>query len=551
MSVPSRSRSRIAAAAAAVLAASLLLTSCAAAAASSKSSEPVDGGTLKISFAQDNTTLVSLDPFQVYWLEHRVVLRNVAESLTDQDPDTGEIIPWLAKDWTISNDALEYTFHLRSDVTFSNGEKFDAEAVKTAFDSDKAFAAANPATFGGSYLRGYDHTEIIDPYTVKIVLSAANAAFLQATSTTNLAILAPASYKLSPAERSLGKIIGTGPFTLEKYTPEVGITLKKRTGYAWPSKAAKNRGEAHVDKVEITYTPEDSVRNGNFQQGVIDISWPRNPFTETDLALLKSSGGTIQSRSLPGPAFNLYPNVSNGHILSDPLVRQALQKSIDRKSYASTIYNKDFDVVQSVFDSTTPYFASQSALLKYDPKGAAALLDKAGWKVGTDGYRYKDGAKLTLVLPIQLQTPGFVLVQDQLKKVGIDLQLKVLVPGELAAATASGDFDLLGTYLTRADPTVLQSLIDPRFTNNSFLAVNSSTPEVEAELEQLYDEGRSAIDPKVRAAVYTKLQEKLLKENVAFPVYERLWQAATSTKVHGFRWTSEGFALLNDIWLDS
>ncbi len=148
--------------------------------------------TLNIAFWGDNTTLVSLDPFQVYWLEHRVLLRNVAESLTDQDPDSGQIIPWLAKSWEVSADALSYTFHLRQDVTFSNGERFDAHAVKAAFDSNKAFAAQLPATFGATYLAGYDHAEVLDAFTVRLVLSRPNAGFLQATSTTNLAILAPA-----------------------------------------------------------------------------------------------------------------------------------------------------------------------------------------------------------------------------------------------------------------------------------------------------------------------------------------------------------------------
>ncbi|WP_258007513.1 ABC transporter substrate-binding protein, partial [Pseudomonas syringae] len=149
------------------------------------------GKTLKVTFFRDNTTLVSLDPFQVYWLEHRVVLRNVAESLTDQEPQTGNIIPWLAERWDVSENALEYTFHLRKDVTFSNGTRFDAQAVKTAYDTNKAFADQLPATFGATYLKGYDHAQVLDDFTVKLVLAKPNAGFLQATSTTNLAILAP------------------------------------------------------------------------------------------------------------------------------------------------------------------------------------------------------------------------------------------------------------------------------------------------------------------------------------------------------------------------
>lgn len=208
-------------------------------AACSPSGEDATSKTLNIAFWGDNTTLVSVDPFQVYWLEHRVLLRNVAESLTDQDPATGRIIPWLASSWEVSDDALQYTFHLRQDVSFSNGERFDAQAVKTAFDSNKAFAAQLPATFGATYLAGFDHAEVVDPFTVRLVLSRPNAGFLQATSTTNLAILAPASYALTAQERSLGKIIGTGPFILEHYTPEVGARLVKRADYAWASANVK------------------------------------------------------------------------------------------------------------------------------------------------------------------------------------------------------------------------------------------------------------------------------------------------------------------------
>ena len=76
-----------------------LLSACTlalAVAGCSPSGEDANRNTLNIAFWGDNTTLVSVDPFQVYWLEHRVLLRNVVESLTDQDPDSGRIIPWLA-----------------------------------------------------------------------------------------------------------------------------------------------------------------------------------------------------------------------------------------------------------------------------------------------------------------------------------------------------------------------------------------------------------------------------------------------------------------------
>ncbi|CAI2797169.1 MULTISPECIES: ABC transporter substrate-binding protein [Pseudomonas fluorescens group] len=530
---------------------SRLLAPCALAlslAACSPGNDTQAGKTLNIAFFGDNTTLVSVDPFQVYWLEHRVLLRNVAESLTDQDPQTGKIIPWLAKSWEVSDDALTYTFHLRDNVTFSNGERFDAKAVKIAFDSDKALATELPATFGATYLAGYDHAEVVDDFTVKLVLSKPNAGFLQATSTTNLAILAPASYALTVKERSLGKIIGTGPFVLASYTPEVGAHLTKRKGYAWASANMKNQGEAHLDAVDISYIPEESVRNGLFLQGKADILWPRNPFSEVDLKLFQSKGATIQSRSLPGPALNLYPNTRGERILADPHVRLAVQKALDRKSYASTVYNAEFPVVDGIFDVTTPYFKSQGNKLAYDPAGAEQLLDHAGWTKGADGYRHKNGKRLSLSYNISpAETAGDVLIQDQLRKVGIELKLSVVTRAEWVANNSAGNYDLTINYMTRADPIILQTILDPRSANSSTLATNTYEPAALDKAKALFDAGITATQSQQRAAAYGDLQDLLIDESSAFPVYERVWQAATSPKVKNFRWTAEGFALLGDI----
>ncbi|WP_277961259.1 ABC transporter substrate-binding protein [Pseudomonas sp. RIT-To-2] len=504
--------------------------------------------TLKIAFFGDNTQLVSLDPFQVYWLEHRVVLRNVVESLTDQDPQTGQIIPWLAERWDVSADAREYTFHLRQGVTFSNGEAFDAQAVKTAFDSDKAFTAEVPSAFGATYLTGYDHAEVIDPHTIKLVLSTPNAGFLQATSTTNLAILAPESYRHTAKERSLGAIIGTGPFVLDHYTPESGLKLVKRSGYAWASANVQNKGESHVAAVEVTYVPEESVRNGQFLQGQVDILWPRNPFADVDLKLLQSKKATIQSRSLPGPAWNLYPNTHGDRILADADVRLAVQKAIDRKTYASTVYSPEFPVVDGVYDVTTPYFRSQGPKLGYDPQGAAALLDKAGWKLGADGYRQKDGKRLSLSYNVPTkETAGDVLIQDQLRKVGIDLALKVRTTAEWFTANAAGNYDLTFSYMTRADPIVLQTILDPRSAISPTMATNTYPPAILGHAQGLFDAGLTATASDQRAKAYGDLQDFLIDQSVAIPVFERVWQAATAPRVHNFRWSAEGFAFLNDI----
>ncbi len=98
-------------------------------------------------------------------------------------------------------------------------------------------------------------------------------------------------------------------------------------------------------------------------------------------------------------------------------MREAVQKAIDRETYAKAVYSNDYPVVQSVYEATTPYFKSEKSKLAYDPAGAAKLLDKAGWTLGSDGYRAKGGKRLTLVLNLfEKETTGDLLLQDQLRK---------------------------------------------------------------------------------------------------------------------------------------
>lgn len=537
-------------------AAALVLTACGAqpsspgSGAEASAGEPLSGGDVTIAFRSDNTSLVSLDPFQVYWIEHRSVIRSVADSLTDQDPETGEIVPWLATAWEVNDDATEFVFELRDDVTFSNGEVFDAEAVKTSFDANSALAEELPTTFGRAYISGYAGSEIIDDHTIRVTFDVPNAAFLQATATTNLAILAPESYSTPVEERDLGNIIGSGPFILEEYVPEDHITVVKRDGYAWPSTASENQGEAYLDSITFTYIPEDANRVGSVIAGEVDVAWPRDPFTESDYDQIVASGLSIIQKSIPGITESLYPNVRyEERPFSDLDVRLAFNKAIDRAEYATTIFGPDFPVAEGVLEPSTPYYLDLSDDLAYDPDGAAVLLDEAGWALEDDGYRYKDGQRLTVTYPITAEKPGDVLVQDQVKRVGFDL---VLVPTTLGAAQElyeAGDYDLYRGVLTRGDPVVIQSSFDVRYTSAA-TKENNYTEEAQLSLQELLDEGLAEPESDARRAIYEDVQRLQFDEGSVFPIFARTQQVAISPDVHGVQFTGESLLLSNSIWVE-
>jgi peptide/nickel transport system substrate-binding protein len=507
---------------------------------------PKKGGTLTISYFADLEG--AFDPNQVYWIETRSLNRNFADSLTDQDPATGEMVPWLADSWTINSDASEYTFKLRQGVTFSDGTAFNAAAVKTAYDG--IFALGALSELGVTYLAGYQSTTVVDDYTVKVTFAGPNAQFLQASSTTTLSILSPATYKKTAAERAAGAVIGSGLFVLDSFKAGQEVKLSRRKDYAWPSKLVKNQGEAYLDGISVSYIAEDSVRLGNLTSGVLDVDWPRLPISSADQALIKNAGGTIISRSLPGIADIMLPNATGGRPFSDIRVRQAFLKAIDLKSYASTVFWDTYPVVSSVLDRSTPDYADQSSLLAYDLAGAKSLLDAAGWKAGAGGFRYKDGKKLTLTYLVSINSDGPQLIQSQLKQAGIDVQIKVVTTGQLLAIEKSGDYDMTESYLTRGDPSVLGSILNTEFVKAA-PGTNTQTPAQAAKVTGYFTQGLSTTATAGRSAAYGDLQKYVIEQGIAFPIYERVQVSGLSSKVHGFAWTSESFMRANDIWLST
>ncbi len=555
-----RRKSRWSVAVVAAVALSLALGACSshssgnAAAASANSGTPVEGGTLNVSFWQDNVSLLCVDPFQVYWIEHRSEIESFTDSLTYQDPASGKIIPHLATSWTVSPDGKTYTFKLRTDVTFSNGTPFNAAAVVANVNGWLATKKAVPGAYGDSYITNLTGAKALSASTVQIDLSAPNFSFLQATATTNLAILAPSAYQVAPAQRCLGQgLIATGPFVLQSYTPNVGLIVTKRPGYHWAPSTDKNQGAAYLNEIDFHYIKDDSVRTGDLLNGTTQIAWPRNPFSVQELAQIKQNGDVIETRSLPGVSYPYFANTTPGRPLADPQVRQAILKATDLPVIASTTFGDGYPVAQSVFDSTTPYFKSQSSTLSFDLAGAEKILQADGWTVGPGGIRVKDGKQLVVVAPQQnYVAPGVELWQAELAAAGINLQTPIIQASQLFGVLDNpGKWDLFGSYLTRADPGALRGIILP---SNATLpglakAITAGDPAAATQIQNLFATATDTTDTSVAATAYGQLQNLLVGQGLAFPLLERVRYAGVSPKVHGFAFTDEAFLDAHSIWL--
>ncbi|WP_010120451.1 ABC transporter substrate-binding protein [Corynebacterium nuruki] len=493
---------------------------------------PVSGGTLRVAFDADITCA---DGQQVGNNTALNVSRQLTDSLTDQDPATGKIVPWLAESWEVSDDSTTFTFHLRDGVHFTDGTPFTSQSVKDNFEGIVDLGAKS--SLGSTYLAGLTGIDTPDPRTVTVRFAEPDAQFLQASSTMTLGFYAPSTLAETPEQRCTGDLVGTGPFTLTDFSPAGGASLVRNDDYRWGSALAQHQGPAYLDGIDFTVVPESGVRNGSLASGQIDVDTAVQP---QDEELLDQSGFPIVDRPNPGVNYSLFPNWKKGPF-TDPRVRQAVNAAVNRDELTAVLSARQKPAT-SVLGSTTPGYTDQSDLLRHDPDTANRLLDEAGWTGrDSDGFRTKDGARLTVPVGYWQTAPFLELVQQQLRAVGVDLQLEKKTMAETSAAQQARTNDVEFYNLTRSDPDVLRTVFDAGGRN-----VNNRPA---GHVDDLLGDSLATTDPATRARTVGDITADLVRDGNVIPLVELSGISATAPDVHGYRYEASSRLQLLDTWL--
>ncbi|CAM4348006.1 ABC transporter substrate-binding protein [Nocardia ninae] len=534
-----RSRHRIAALAGA-LATATTMAACGtdSAAPGGDAGPPKPGGTLRYGLSQAPTCS---DPAQSGTNQTLYVTRQIVDSLTDQDPKTGELKPWLAQRWEVTPDAKVFTFYLTDGVTFSDGTPLTAESVGKTFDSIIKLGSAK-SPLASSYLTNYVATTAVDRLTARVEFSKPNAQFLQASSTTQLGILAEATTAKPAEQRCLGDNIASGPFTYAGYRQDASVTLAKRAGYQWGSAVFAHRGEAYLDKIEFTVVPESGVRTGSLASAQLDAISDALP---QDAAQIEAAGGRVLSTANPGVPFGFQTNVTRGP-LRDPAVRRALLPAIDRKQLVETVLGPQFKPATSPLASSTPGYQDLSDRLAYDPGKARHILDQAGWVPGGDGIRVKNGERLSFSVLFSQVFAGnqaiIELVQQQLRQVGVELELDLVSGAESTARQNAKDFDSSYGNTTRADGDILRTSfgLDGRNLN-----VRGPIPALDDALNgQL-----STVDTTVRNGLIHTAQQQVLDAGLLIPTVELSQAIDAGSTAQDLKFEASARLQFFDAWL--
>jgi peptide/nickel transport system substrate-binding protein len=484
-----------------------------------------------------------IDPQQSNYGYGSVDGRQLVDSLTDQSyAEPTKIVPWLAKSWEISDDAKVFTFHLREDVTFSDGTPLTAEIVKRNFETLATF----PGAAGGAYLKGITAIDVPDPHTVRVAFDAPNVPFLQATSSAELGIVAPSTLDKTADQRCADGVIGTGPFVIEKVIFNEQATFAKRAGYKWASELRGHQGDAYLDKVIYRIVSEGTARSGALQAGQVDVI---QNVTFDDVPALEQAGYQINRVPFLGLSTHLVINTKTG-ILADREVRRALQRAINRQDVVDLAYAGYFTPAKGVLTPNSPDFLDQSDKLSYDLAEANRLLDAAGWPAGQDGIREKDGRKLKITASFYAgpANQAFLeVIQQQLRDVGVDFQLRPLVGGAFDEALLAGDYDLHRWAWSLAEPDVIRAVFSTRTLNRFQLGEENL-------LDGPLDAQRATTDPAERAKLVGEAQSIIVDDALGLPIFNSVGLWASNAKVRGEAFGPGGSGgpnqILYDTWID-
>jgi ABC-type transport system substrate-binding protein len=363
-----------------------------------------------------------------------VTNQNVYEPLVYLGSDYS-LKPGLATSWSLQQDGKTWRFSLRQGVKFHDGTPFTADDVVWSWgprqgESRQQATTAN-SLHGAPGNINPDAAKKVDDYTVDLTPVNPDLRLPEKIVHPSGSIVKKGTNNDTPP------YAGTGPFKYVSYSPKQTAVFERNDAY-WGEKPK-------VRRFEIQFMPDPIARLQALKSGQVDFVYDL-PFDATKS--LDNDPNFKVVRSAPGRVHLLYLNLTAGRLTADKSVREAIAYAVDRQAYINVVLEGNGEpgrwmAPKSILGSA----ADTVAPVNRDLGRARSVLENAGWKVGSDGIRAKDGTRLKLTLLGQQEVPesALTVLQANLKDVGIDVEIKKTP--DVATRNAlynqgKGDFDI-------------------------------------------------------------------------------------------------------------
>jgi peptide/nickel transport system substrate-binding protein len=511
----------------------------AAATAVPAAAKPAQGGTLTAGLFQEPPTM---DPEASPSAVTYYILSSAAESLVFLDGDRN-FKPWLAESWEISSDAKVYTFKLRKDVTFQDGTPFNAAAVKWNFDR-----VVDPNYKPGgslSALTGYDGTDVVDDFTVKVKFKNPYAPFMVYAAGGTLAMVSPTGTQKQGVEVNQKPIL-SGPYQITEYVAKDHVTMVRWDGYKRRAPWSDHDGPGYLDKMIWKFIPENATRAATVESGETQLI---SDVQSTDVQRMKTNKDiTIWTKPWVGAPQQWLLTVTKAPT-DDIKVRQAINLGIDRQAFLNTLFK---DVASYPVGPLTKALLDDPTLpkIEFDQAKAKKLLDDAGWNtIGSDGIRTKGGQRLEVVLNAIDNGAGpaenVLLIQGQLRQIGIDIKLKA----QARAPWYEDNYKCLNNgpvMLWRSgDWDGLNPLYNSIYVGSNFNWSCIKSPE----LDKLLADGQKESDLVKRKAIYVEASKYILNNYLFVPLYDELAVWAMRSNYKGLQFNGFAYPIASDVYI--
>jgi peptide/nickel transport system substrate-binding protein len=505
------------------------------ASASPSPAQPVvkRGGTVTLAFSVDPN---HFDPHRGTTAQNFVSL--VYDGLTqfktgpDVPPGTHIIEPALAERWDISPDGKTYTFFLRKGVKFQdvapiNGREMTADDVAFSIGRMLAVDAEN---IKRDLFNVITKVDVVDPYTVRLTLSQPFAPLLANLGTVFAAIVPKSELNFKNVA------IGTGPFILKDVQRQAKYVYAKNPSY-WKA-GVDGKPLPYLDGFTQVIIPDEGTRTSALRSGQLDFT----DLLVDNLAqeLLKSTP-TLVDEKFPGN-FSVMTRINvKEKPLDDVRVRQAISLALDRQAIANALGGGVGIVNGPIPTALTDWVLPVSEMpnFKQDVAKAKQLLVDAG---------YASGVKLTAVLLRSPQNRTIMLeaMQQQLKAVGIDLQLQFVESADLSKRRVDRNYQLMGDNLTPSAEPDTYTYIEYHSKSSGNVG-NYNDPA----LDQLLDKARATTDPAQRKQALRDVQLKLAELQFIITTGDPYYHSLFQPYVKGFRFSFVNQRIpIKYIWLD-
>ena len=496
---------------------------------------PRRGGTLILATMMDPSTLnCGLESSEVV----AVVTSNIYSGLIHKD-EQDNIHPELAKSWRLSSDGLTYTFQLRDNVRWHDGEPFTSADVKFSFENLVGkYNARGREAYGN--LRAI---ETPDKQTVIVRLKKPYSPFLRTLGAHDGCIMPKHIYEgtdVMTNPHNLQNPIGTGPFKLKEWVRGSHITLVRNENFF-------KKGRPFLDSIIFRIVPNAATRAIAFQTGevgaIIGTSFPYQQFErlkKVPNATMKDMGA---SRNI-GLSFNLKGNPIPGK----REVRVAVAHALDKNFIAENGFRGTGKTIDSVIPQGIPWAYNPNVpKYAYDIEKANQMLDQAGYSKKGGGMRFS--LRLAYEAGNASSERPAEIIREQLKKAGIEINLEKLERSVmLNKVFEKYDYDLWWGPLTTRDHPALGvarlfttgSIIGKPFTNFT----RYSNPKV----DKLFEFAAATTNRAEMIEAYYEVQDIIMRDLPMIPVADTVIPNIIRDEFKGAFTCTEVFERMDEIW---